>query len=59
MDDPRRSPETEDDARRGPVDGAAKPRRRWGLVLGIVIAVALIGLMVFLHLTGALGPGVH
>jgi hypothetical protein len=40
----------------------ADPRQWWGLIMGIVIAVALIGLiglMVFLHLTGTLGPGVH
>jgi hypothetical protein len=59
MDDEPHSPGTEDDTRRGPAGRARKPRPRWGLVLGIVIAIALIGLIVFLHLTGAIGPGVH
>jgi hypothetical protein len=27
--------------------------------LGIVLAIAAVALMVVLHLTGALGPGVH
>ncbi len=59
MDNPRRSPETEDDAHRGPAGRAAKPRARWGLVLVVVVVIALVGLMVFLHLSGALGPGLH
>jgi hypothetical protein len=59
MEDPRRSGETEGDAPKGPAGGAAKPRSRWGLFLAIVIVVALLGLIVYLHLTGALGPGTH
>jgi len=59
MANPPRSPETEDDTRRGPNRGAARSRPRWGLVLGIIAAIALLGVMIFLHLTGALGPGVH
>ncbi len=43
----------------GNARGAARRRPPWGLVLGIVIAIALIGLIVYLHLTGAIGPGVH
>ena len=53
------SPESEGDASRVPAGGAANPRSRWGLVLAIVIVLALVGLIVYLHLTGALGPGVH
>jgi hypothetical protein len=59
MVDPSHSPQTEDDGPRGTRAGAAKPRPPWGLILAIAVIIALIGLMVFLHLTGTLGPGVH
>ncbi len=59
MADPPRSPETEDDGSRGPDRGAATRTRRWPFVLGIIVAIALLGLMVFLHLNGTLGPGAH
>ncbi len=59
MQEPRRSPETQGEIRPEPDGGSAKPRSRWGLLLAIAIVVALVGLMVYLHLTGALGPGVH
>jgi hypothetical protein len=49
----------------GPRDGR-EPRgrpddrpRRWVAVAVGVIAIAVLGLMVFLHLTGVLGPGTH
>jgi hypothetical protein len=32
---------------------------RWVFILGIIAAAALLGLMVFLHLNGTLGPGAH
>jgi hypothetical protein len=59
MTDPPRSPETEDEAGRGPDRGEAKTIARWVFLLGIIIAIALLGLMLFLHLTGTLGPGAH
>ncbi len=59
MADPPHSPEAEDDAGGGPDRGAANSTPRWVFVLGIIIATALLGLMVFLHLSGTLGPGVH
>ncbi len=59
MADPSRSPGTGDDARRGPGRAAPRSRPRWVVILVVAVAIALVGLMVFLHLTGALGPGVH
>jgi hypothetical protein len=59
MEDPRRSGRTGGDVRRDPADRAATPQSRWRLALGIVIVIALLGLIVYLHLTGTLGPGIH
>jgi hypothetical protein len=59
MADPPRSPETEDDAGRGRDRQAAGGTPRWVFVLGIIIAIALLGLVVFLHLSGTIGPGAH
>ncbi len=59
MADPPRHPENEEDTGVGPDHGAPRSTRRWAFVLGIVMAIALVALMIFLHLTGTLGPGVH
>ncbi len=56
MADPSHPPETGDG--RGPDHGATRGTPRW-LVAGIVVAVALLALIVFLHLSGAIGPAVH
>jgi hypothetical protein len=59
MADPLRSPEDAHGARRGPDQGAPSGTPGWVVVVGIVLAIALLGLIVFLHLSGAIGPGVH
>lgn len=59
MADPPRYPESEEDTGVSPDRGAASNTPRWMFVLGIIIVIALVGLMVLLHLTGTLGPGVH
>jgi hypothetical protein len=59
MADPPRPPETDGEARRGAGGGAASGMPRWLVILVAIVAVALLGLMVLLHLTGTLGPGLH
>jgi len=55
--DPPRSPGTDEDVGS---DGETGGRtRRWPVILGIVVAVAVLGLIVFLHLSGAIGPRPH
>ncbi len=51
--------EPEGDAQRVPDDGAASGRPNWVLVLVVIVAIALVGLLVVLHLTGTIGPGLH
>ncbi len=59
MADPPRHPETEEETGLGPDRRAAARKRSWVVVLGIIVAIALVGAMVILHLTGVLGPGAH
>jgi len=59
MADPLRSPEEADRARRGPEQDASRGTPRWVVVVAVGIAIALLGLIVFLHLSGAIGPGIH
>ncbi len=59
MADPLRSPEDADRARRRPDQGTPSGTPRWVIVTAIVLAIALLGLIVFLHLSGAIGPGIH
>jgi hypothetical protein len=58
MTDPKPFPEPGND---DPARGAGAPGGRpgWTLVFGVVLVILLLGLMVFLHLSGAFGPGVH
>jgi hypothetical protein len=60
MNDPPRPPETGAGAGPGPdrgTPGGGSPR--WVIVLGIVLAIAVLGLIAFLHVSGAIGPGLH
>ena len=59
MADPLRSPEDADRARRGPEQDASRGTPRWVVVVAIGLAIALLGLIVFLHLSGTIGPGIH
>jgi hypothetical protein len=58
MPDPPPSPETGNDAD-GPSGAPAGGPPRWVVIIGIVAAVAVLGLIIFLHLSGAIGPGIH
>ena len=58
MSEPPPSPETGNDADHGPGAPAGGPAR-WVVVIGIAVAVAVLGLIIFLHLSGAIGPGIH
>lgn len=51
--------ETSDETGVGPDRGSTASTPRWVSVVGIVIAIVLLLLLVGLHLSGALGPGLH
>ena len=63
MGDPPRHSEPEEDGGARAERGAVTGKRRWlSRLVGIIViamAIALVGLMVFLHLNGTLGPGTH
>lgn len=59
-DQSRRRQTTDDDVGRSSEHGPTGPTRgRWVIVLWIVVAIAVLALIVFLHLSGTIGPGVH
>jgi hypothetical protein len=59
MADPLPSRDETDRARRRLDPDAPSGAPRWVVALVIVLAIALLGLIVFLHLSGAIGPGIH
>jgi len=59
MADPPPYTDTGDDASVGSDAGSTIGTPRWVKVCGIVAAIALLLLMIVLHLTGAIGPGLH
>jgi hypothetical protein len=59
MTDPSHSPETGDAAGRRPDHEPTSGTSRRVVVVGIVIAAVLLGLIVFLHVSGTIGPGTH
>jgi hypothetical protein len=48
-----------DRARRRMDQDARSGAPRWVVAVVIVLAISLLGLIVFLHLSGAIGPGIH
>lgn len=50
---------TDDEGGTGPDRGATTGTPPWVYVLGIVLAIALVALIIILHLSGILGPGLH
>ena len=51
--------DTDDQGGAGPKRGATTGTPPWVYVLGIVLAIALVVLLIVLHLSGILGPGLH
>jgi predicted metalloprotease len=58
MHEQRRRPERFEDARGSGINPTGRGSR-WGTVIGIVIVIAVVALLVFLHLSGTIGPGIH
>jgi hypothetical protein len=59
MADPLRSRDDMEPARGEPNQDAPSGASRWVVAVAIILAIALLGLIVFLHLSGTIGPGTH
>ena len=59
MTDPRRSPDDADLPRPDPTRSTTGGTKGWVVAVGILVAIALLGLIVLLHLGGVIGPGAH
>jgi hypothetical protein len=59
MTDPPQHPKPDEDTGGNAERDPAGSRSRWGLVLGITAAIALVTVMVLLHISGTIGPGMH
>jgi hypothetical protein len=53
------NPDARDTGGPGPERRSADGPPRWITVLGVAVAVLVVLMFVFLHLSGAVGPGVH
>lgn len=52
-------PDSGNDADGRPAPEPASRTPRWVTVVGIIIAIVVVGLVAALHLTGVIGPGGH
>jgi hypothetical protein len=59
MDEQRRRHETDVDVGRASDDVPTGRLSRWKVVTWVVIALGILALIVFLHMSGAIGPGSH
>jgi hypothetical protein len=59
MAEPLRHPAADEGTDAKPGRGGPNGPPRWVVVVGIIVAIALLVLIALLHLTGAIGPGAH
>jgi hypothetical protein len=50
---------SDDEGGAGPERGATTGTPPWGTILGVTLVIGLLVLIVALHLTGVMGPGLH
>lgn len=59
MTDPPPYPDPSGDTDTGPDRGSPDGSSPWISKVGVLIAIGLVLLVVVLHLTGTIGPGLH